>query len=146
MKAYFGTFFNKLDGKGRVSVPAPYRAVLQARGLTSIAAHPAPFDPYIVAAGLDRFDGLGSQLTDSFLPRPGNEDAEYVMSELRELPLDGDGRIVLPDEFIAHAKLTDQVGFEGQTSFFRLWEPSALQDLKKARLARLAASLKGGES
>lgn len=145
MKAYFGTFFNKLDGKGRVSVPAPYRAVLQARGLTSIAAHRAPIEPYIVAAGLDRFDGLGAQVSDSFLPKPGNDDAAYVMAELRELPLDGEGRIVLPDEFIAHANLKDQVGFEGQTSYFSLWEPSALQDLKKARLARLAAAMTRGE-
>ena len=79
------------------------------------------------------------------MPTPGNEAAEYVMAELRELPLDGEGRIVLPDEFIAKANLKDSVGFEGQNSYFRMWEPSALEGLRKAKLARLAASMKRGE-
>ncbi len=145
MKVFFGTYFNKLDGKGRVSVPAPFRAVLQARGLATLAVHPAPFDACLIGAGFDRFESLGNQIVDSFMPTPGNEAAEYVMAELRELPLDGEGRIVLPDEFIAKANFKDQVGFEGQNSYFRMWEPSALEALRKAKLARLAAVTKRGE-
>src|SRR5690348_251123 len=107
MKAFFGTFVNKVDAKGRVSVPAPFRAALQARGLTSVAIHPSLFETCLEGAGFDRFENLEGQISDSFTPTPGNDAAELIMAELRELPLDGDGRIVLPDEFIAKANLTE---------------------------------------
>ena len=34
MTAFFGTFTNKIDSKGRLSVPAPFRAVLQTAAIT----------------------------------------------------------------------------------------------------------------
>ena len=142
MKAFFGTFINKVDAKGRVSIPAPFRAVLQARGLASVALHPSLFETCLDGAGFDRFEDLERQIWDSFTPTAGNEAAELIMGELRELPLDGDGRIVLPDEFIAKANLTDQAAFVGQGRKFQIWEPTALANLKKAKLQRVAASMK----
>ena len=37
MKAFIGTFINKIDAKGRISVPAPFRTVVQAKNLTGVA-------------------------------------------------------------------------------------------------------------
>lgn len=144
MKAFFGTFVNKLDGKGRVSVPAPFRAVIQGRGLTSVAIHPSLFEACLEGAGFDRFENLEQQITDSFVPAGGNEAADLIMGELRELPLDGEGRMVLPDEFIAKAGLRDQAAFLGQGRKFQIWEPGALTALKQAKLARVAAAMKSG--
>ena len=107
MKAFFGTFTNKIDAKGRVS----------------------------------RFETLLSGFTDSFVPAARDEAAELIMEELRELPLDGDGRIVLPDEFIAKARLKDQATFVGRGWKFQLWEPSSLAIVKQAKLRRVTASL-----
>ena len=64
MKAFFGTFVNKLDGKGRVSVPAPFRAVIQGRGLTSVAVHPSLFEACLEGAGFDRFENLEQQIAE----------------------------------------------------------------------------------
>ena len=58
MKAFFGTFVNKVDAKGRVSVPAPFRAVIQARGQQSVALHPSLFEPCLEGAGFDRLREL----------------------------------------------------------------------------------------
>ena len=140
MKAFFGTFTNKVDAKGRVSVPAPFRAVIQARGMTSIAVYPALFGPYLEGAGFDRFEDLQKQISDSFVPAPGNEDAELIMGELREFPLDSEGRVVLPDEFLAKANLQGQAVFYGQGPRFEIWEPAALEALKEAKRARVAAA------
>jgi len=143
MKAFFGTFVNKVDAKGRLSVPAPFRAVIQGRGLTSVAIHPSLFEPCLEGAGFDRFENLESQITDMFVPAAGNDAADLIMAELRELPLDGEGRVVLPDEFIAKANLKDQAAFVGQGRKFQIWEPSALEALKKAKLQRVLAATKG---
>ena len=144
MKAFFGTFVNKVDAKGRVSVPAPFRAVIQARGLQSVALHPSLFDPCLEGAGFDRFENLESEMSDSFSPAPRNEIADLIMAELRELTFDGEGRIVLPDEFIAKANFKDQAAFLGQGRKFQMWEPGALNALKQAKLARVAATIKNG--
>lgn len=141
MKAFFGTFVNKVDAKGRISVPAPFRAVIQGRGLASVALHPSLFDPCLEGAGFDRFENLLSGFTDAFVPSARDEAAELIMEELRELPLDGDGRIVLPDEFIAKAKLKDQAAFVGRGWKFQIWEPAALADTKQAKLRRVAAAM-----
>jgi MraZ protein len=145
MKAFFGTFTNKIDAKGRVSVPAPFRAVIAGRGLTSVALHPSLFEACLEGAGFDRFENLLSGFTDSFVPAARDEAAELIMEELRELPLDGDGRIVLPDEFIAKAHLKDQATFVGRGWKFQLWEPAALATVKQAKLRRVAASLASSE-
>jgi MraZ protein len=146
MKAFFGTFTNKIDAKGRVSVPAPFRAVISGRGLTSVALHPSLFEACLEGAGVDRFENLLSGFTDSFMPPARDEAAELIMEELRELPLDGDGRIVLPDEFIAKAHLKDQATFVGRGWKFQLWEPAALAVVKQAKLRRIAENLAPSES
>jgi MraZ protein len=142
MKAFFGSFTNKIDAKGRVSVPAAFRAVITGRGLTSVALHPSLFESCLEGAGFDRFENLLSGFTDSFVPAPRDEAADLIMEELRELPLDGDGRIVLPDEFISKAHLEDQATFVGRGWKFQLWEPSSLAVVKQEKLRRVAASLK----
>jgi MraZ protein len=143
MKAFFGTYFNKIDAKGRVSVPAAFRAVLQARGLTGVAVHPALFEPCLEGSGYDRFENLLSGVADSFVPKNTDEAAELVMEDLRDLPLDGDGRIVLPDEFIAKAKLKDQAAFVGRGHKFQIWEPGALAAAKDAKLQRVRSGQGG---
>ena len=138
MKAFFGTFINKIDAKGRLSVPAPFRAILQTRGLTSVALHPALLEPCLEGAGIDRFDNLLATQADAFVPASRDEAAELIMEELRELPLDGEGRVVLPDEFIASAKLADQAAFVGRGWKFQIWEPSLLASAKAGKRERVA--------
>ena len=144
MTAFFGTYTNKIDGKGRISVPAPFRAVIQARGRTSVAIHPSLFEPCLEGAGYDRFEKLLSGLTDSFVAPSGDEAAELIMEDLRDLPFDGEGRIVLPDEFIAKAALKEQASFVGRGWKFQVWEPAALAAQRQQKLRRVTANLKGG--
>jgi MraZ protein len=144
MTAFFGTYTNKIDSKGRLSVPAPFRAVIQARGRTSVAIHPSLFEPCLEGAGYDRFEKLLSGVADGFVSTAGDEAAELIMEDLRELPFDGEGRIVLPAEFIAKASLRDQASFVGRGWKFQIWEPAALTVLRQEKLRRVAANLKGG--
>ncbi len=144
MKAFFGTFTNKIDAKGRISVPAPYRAVIQARGLTSVALHPSLFETCLEGAGSDRFEALLSGVPDSFVGAARDEAAELIMEELRDLPLDGEGRIVLPDDFMAKARLKDQAAFVGRGWKFQIWEPATLASATHAKRTRVADALKNG--
>ena len=137
MQAFYGTFTNKIDAKGRLSVPAPFRAILQQRGLTSVALHPSLFEQCLEGAGLDRFEKLGQKQEDSFKASADDELADLVMADLRDLGLDGEGRLVLPDEFMAAAKLSDQATFVGARWKFQIWEPALYASAYQAKRDRV---------
>lgn len=58
---FLSTYQGKLDGKGRVSVPAPFRAVLEADLYPGLFVHPALDLPALECGGnalLREIDGL----------------------------------------------------------------------------------------
>lgn len=137
MQAFFGTFTNKIDAKGRLSVPAPFRAVISSRGLTSVALHPSLFETCLEGAGRDRFENLTLKQEDSFTRAGADDVADLIMGDLRDLALDGEGRIVLPDEFMAAAKLSTEAAFVGGGWKFQIWEPAAFNAAKAAKRAKV---------
>src|SRR5688572_7703044 len=115
MDGFVATYSNRLDRKGRVSVPAPFRAVLAREGQDGVYCYPA----------LDRpaLDGGGARLMQAIADRLGvfatfSEDHESLSTafygESRVLKIDPDGRIVLPEELRAHAGIEDVAVFVGQ--------------------------------
>jgi len=140
LKAFIGTFVNKIDAKGRISVPAPFRTSLQARGLNGVALYPSLTDPCIEGCGIDRIEELVAKLEDTPLPRVQDEAiAHLIVGGARETPFDAGGRIVLPEDFIAKAKLTDKGAFVGVGHKFQIWEPAALAKAQDALMKRVLA-------
>ncbi|HEX6103749.1 MAG TPA: division/cell wall cluster transcriptional repressor MraZ, partial [Alphaproteobacteria bacterium] len=51
----------------------------------------------------------------------------------------GEGRIVLPETIIAHARIADAVAFVGQGKTFAIWDPAGAEEfLSKAGQRALA--------
>lgn len=145
MDEFVSTFTNRLDGKGRVSIPAPFRQVLARDGFNGLYCCPT----------LDRqaFDAGGNQLRDTIRKsllqfEPFSEEYEFFSTSLigqsEVLSLDGDGRTVLTESIISHTGLTDRVTFVGQGFKFQLWEPErflAFRDEAKNRMRELRQKL-----
>lgn len=141
-----GTHINRLDAKGRVSIPAPFRAALRpadaaARGrLILRPSHkqlaiegwpPAAFDA--LEAPMQRLDVFSDEQDDL---------AFTLYAEAAEVDPDGDGRIVLPAELISHAGLAGNVAFVGLGRKFEIWAPAALERRRaEARMRTLARGL-----
>ena len=51
------------------------------------------------------------------------DDLALVFADSRSLPMDGEGRIVLPEDLKNHAQIDDQVAFVGLGKMFQMWEP-----------------------
>ncbi len=137
MKSFIGTFVNKIDAKGRISVPASFRAVLQTKSLSSVTCYPALTGPCIEGCGLDRIEAMVETLPDE--PIPGVEEdaiAHLIFASARDLPFDGGGRIVLPSDFLKKADLTDQGAFVGKGRTFQIWNPAALEVAHAEMLSR----------
>jgi len=141
VKAFTGTFINKIDAKGRISVPASFRAVVQERGLAGVALYRSLLDPCIEGCGMDRIEALVEANPDQPLPSVRHDDITHlIVGAARETLFDGGGRIVLPEDFLAKANLTDKGAFVGKGRTFQIWEPTALADAQAAMMQRLMAS------
>jgi len=114
----------RLDAKGRVSVPASFRAVLTRDGFDGLYCYPALDRPALDAGGNALLAEIEALIA-GFLPYSEEREqfslALYGTSET--LKIDGEGRVVLTDAHKTHAGITDSVIFVGLGHKFRIWEP-----------------------
>jgi len=138
MALFLDTFVNKLDRKGRVSVPAPYRQQLASHGFQGIAALPSFKHRAIQCGSLDWLDQINRQLGGVDLFSDEHDDLTATLfGDTKQLPFDGEGRIILPPALIEHAGIGELAAFVGRGSTFEIWDPSAL-DAYKAEARRRA--------
>ncbi len=131
MAAFMGTHLNRLDAKGRVSVPAPFRTALRngsEDGAASLVLRPSHTHPCIEAWPTAVFQELETPLDRLDLFSDAHDDlAASLYADAWPVEADREGRIVLPESLVAHAGLTDQVAFLGLGRTFQIWEPSAAE-------------------
>jgi MraZ protein len=124
MALFVSTVTNKIDAKGRVSVPAPFRAIVSTQGFDGVFCHPAFTERAIEGGGQARMDELRRYINalDPFSPER-EALAIVVMGDSLALGFDQDGRISLPKELVEHAELDGQVTFVGLGDYFQMWKP-----------------------
>ena len=143
---FLSTYENKIDKKGRVSVPASFRSHLSNLGYNSIVCYPSFNNQSIEAWPQDRVEKI-SDAIDALNPFEEKKDyfATSVLSESVNLQFDSEGRISLTEKLLKHAKIKNSMLFVGQGKTFQIWEPAAfekfrLESKKKSKTYR--ASLK----
>ncbi|WP_020177851.1 division/cell wall cluster transcriptional repressor MraZ [Methylopila sp. M107] len=128
MDRFVSNFSNRLDAKGRVSIPAPFRAILTRDGFPGLYVHPSLDQQALDAGGnalLSEIDALLSTLSPYSEDRDSLSTALLGVSEV--LKIDGEGRVVLTESLKVYAGISDQVAFVGQGAKFQLWEPERFQ-------------------
>jgi len=124
MDRFVSNFTSRLDAKGRVSIPAQYRAVLARDGFDGVFCYPVPDRPTLDAGGnalvaeIDALLARFSPLTDE---REDYSTSLFGTSEI--IKIDGEGRIILSDALKNHAGIIDAVSFVGLGHKFQIWEP-----------------------
>jgi MraZ protein len=124
---FSSTYFNKIDRKGRVSVPAAFRAALTDQSFAGIVVFPSPKLQALDAGGYDRIEDIARSLDG--LPEFSDEyeALQSVLGEAEQLPFDGEGRVILAQALIDHAGIGEQVAFVGVGRSFQIWEPVRFQ-------------------
>lgn len=124
MDRFVSTFTNKVDAKGRVSIPSSFRAVLARDGFDGLFCYPS-LDTDALDAGGERLVSRIHDLLERLDPYSDERDylstALFGVSEI--LKIDSDGRVVLSERLKEHAKIADHVTFVGLGDKFQLWEP-----------------------
>lgn len=119
---FLSTYTNKIDKKGRVSVPASFRAALAGENFSGVVAYASFVNPCIEACGISRMESL-FQTIDALDPFSEERDAfaATVLGGSMQLAFDGDGRVVLPQILIEQAELGEEAVFIGKGNTFEIW-------------------------
>ena len=143
---FLSTYENKLDKKGRVSVPASFRSYLSNLGYNGVICYPSFNNQAIEAWSQDRVEKISNSI-DSLNPFEEKRDffATSILSESVNLHFDSEGRILLTPKLLKYAKIKNSMLFDGQGKTFQIWEPALFEKFranarKKSNINR--ASLK----
>ena len=128
---FLSSFENKLDKKGRVSVPATFRSYLNSMGYNGFITYPSFNHEALEACPQDRIEKL-SESIDSLNPFEEKRDyfATSVLSESVNLQFDPEGRISLTEKLIKHAKIKNNILFVGLGKTFQIWDPKIFEKFK----------------
>lgn len=128
MDQFVSTFTNRIDTKGRVSVPAPFRTVLAKDGFEGIYCYPSLDAPALDAGG-QRLVNKIERLVGDLAPYSDEYDhlttALYGTSDI--LTVDQDGRTILPERLRDYAGISSHVTFVGLGEKFQMWEPAKFE-------------------
>ena len=128
MDQFVSTFTNKIDAKGRVSVPASFRTVLAKDGFDGIYCYPSLDDEALDAGGQRLVDRIQS-LLENIAPYSDERDqlAMALFGASEVISVDQDGRMVLPERLRDYAGITTHVAFVGLGDKFQIWEPGRFE-------------------
>jgi len=125
MDRFVSNYTLRLDAKGRVSIPAPFRAVLARDGFDGLYCYPTLDCPSLDAGGnalLTEIEALIARFPPYSDQRDEFSVALYGTSET--LKIDSEGRVILSDALKAHAGISDAAAFVGLGHKFQIWEPA----------------------
>ena len=128
---FLSTYENKLDKKGRVSVPASFRSYLSNLGYNGVICYPSFNNQCIEAWPQDRIEKISNTI-DSLNPFEEKRDyfATSILSESVNLQFDTEGRVSITDKLLKHANIKSNILFVGLGKTFQIWEPKIFEKFK----------------
>jgi MraZ protein len=144
MSEFTGTFGGGFDAKkGRISVPAPFRAILSRAGAEEIVLRRSRHLPCIEV--WPKPDYMAE--VDARVAGLSKLSAEYqsimrkLVGKIHTLRPDTEGRVVMPKDIAEAAQLEGELQFAGRGAYFEIWTKQAFE----AEEARLDAEDEGGD-
>jgi MraZ protein len=131
MSHFMGSHHTRRDSKGRVFIPLPFRNVLR-EGLdegaaVSIVMLPSYKQPCVQVWPAKSFYKLGTAMDQMEVFSEEQDDMAFsLFADATEITPDKDGRIVLSEQVMAHAGVTDDLVFVGLRDRFEIWSPEAV--------------------
>ena len=126
MALFLSTFEKKIDKKGRVSVPASFRAVLASEAFNGMVAYASFINPCIEACSMSRMEQMSERI-ETLDPFSEEKDAfaAAILGGAAQLSFDGEGRVMLPELLLEESKIASEIVFVGKGQTFEMWEPKS---------------------
>lgn len=123
MQIFLSKYLNKIDKKGRVSIPPNYRMILNNQN--GLIIYPSIKHKCLEACSVNRLEEL-SKIIQNLDPYSEERDAfeTIILGESVHLPFDKEGRTIIPKSLADYANLSDRGYFVGKGLVFEIWNPS----------------------
>jgi len=140
MALLVGRHLCKIDKKGRVSVPKPFRMPFESVDFRGVYAFPLFKYAALLACDEDQMTRLLGDIDALDMFSDDQDDLAAVITNNAEtLAFDTEGRIVLTPAFLAHTGITNQALFVGRGSRFEIWDPATFDTHNAAAFERARA-------
>lgn len=123
---FLGTYTNRLDKKGRVSVPAGFGAALAGKPFQGIVVYASLTSGCVEACGMERIAKM-NDFIETLPPFSEERDAlaTVVFGESQQLAFDSEGRVIVPAALLDFAGVKAEAVFVGKGEIFEIWSPEA---------------------
>ncbi len=143
MNLFVSTFVNKIDKKGRVSLPSIFRSALPNDYKNEIILSKSLRNNVIDGLSVQRVHEIAKRINNlDFFSEEHEDFSTSIFSEMIPTNLDREGRFLLPEKFKNFADIKDEVAFIGQGYYFQIVNPLVAIDLQKKSRTRLNLSKK----
>ena len=122
MDLFLSTFENRIDKKGRLSVPAPFRSVLE-RCRDPLYLFKSLTEPCLEGCGPERIGQIVDAIDSMDSLSTEVATLQTMLSSAQEMKLDSEGRIMLSSDFIDFAELQGVALYAGIGRSFQIWLP-----------------------
>lgn len=132
-----GTYNIKVSSGHRVFIPAPLRSEL---GENLIIAR--WYEECLVLVSADSWKALYKRLTGSqkIMVEPIRGTERFILGSAYNLDLDDQGRVVIPENLVAYARLSEEISFLGLGDRVEIWDKQIWEEKQKI-LAKEASRL-----
>jgi MraZ protein len=130
-----GRFDHSIDDKGRVSIPARFREVLLRENHDRLYITNFPFagERCLALYPPSQWDALNANLRTKPRFDPHVQVFEtLIIGGAHEVPVDRQGRILIPPKLREYAALDREVTFSARQDHFQLWDKQTLEKVLKA--------------
>lgn len=119
---FLDTVINKVDAKGRVSLPSDYRAIVKELS-TEIVCYRSLTSPCIEGCTEDLLEKLAADIENStdFFSETQDDLTNLVFGDAKRYSFDSTGRVMLSEKLLKHAEITDTAVFVGKGRKFQIW-------------------------
>jgi len=121
---FLDTVENKVDAKGRVSLPSDWRAIVK-DSASEIVCYRSLSSPCIEGCLEDMLEKLAVEMENSldFFSEEQDDISNLIFGDAKRYPFDSTGRIMLSDKLLKHAEITNSAIFVGKGRKFQIWNP-----------------------
>ena len=135
MDLFISKYFNKVDKKGRVSLPSSFRNALPKSNKNEIILYKSLKNSSIEGCGVGRLKEIAKRINNlDFFSDDHDDFSASIFSEIISINLDKEGRFLIPDELKNYANIKTEAAFFGQGHFFQIWETNnGLRNIEKSR-------------
>ena len=143
MDLFLSQYVNKIDKKGRVSLPSAFRNILSNKNKNELILFKSLKYFAIDGCGYERINSIAERIDKLDIFSDDQDDfSTSIFSEAVPTNLDNEGRFLIPEFLKEYSNLKDEVTFIGQGHYFQIWEPKAILERQKKSRDRLIAQKK----